>query len=218
MSELFAAQPALTFPQSLTEKYQPKTVDEFVGLDKAKKFFHRMSANPFASAWLFLGSSGTGKTTLALALKDAIPAELHHIPSQECNVENLERVRRICQYVPQAGCKVHMILIDEADQMTSAAQLKMLSYADATNFPPNTIIILTANATDRLEPRFYPASTQSNFPAMASPKMSRLYLKKSGLLRLAASPMHRISPASSKDSNNNVREAIMRLETEMMTA
>src|SRR4051812_41333527 len=101
---------AISFPQSLTEKYQPHTIDDFVGLDKAKRFFSRMAANPFASAWLFLGNSGTGKTTLALALKDAIPAELHHIPSQECNVENLERIRRICQYVPQSGCKMHLIL------------------------------------------------------------------------------------------------------------
>lgn len=218
MSELFAAQPALTFPQSLTEKYQPKTVDEFVGLDKAKKFFHRMSANPFASAWLFLGSSGTGKTTLALALKDAIPAELHHIPSQECNVENLERVRRICQYVPQAGCKVHMILIDEADQMTSAAQLKMLSYADATNFPPNTIIILTANATDRLEPRFLSRFHTIEFSSYGIAKdvaslLEKIWIAETGSIANAPNFARIV-----KDSNNNVREAIMRLETEMMTA
>jgi hypothetical protein len=47
---------------------------------------------------------------MALALAEIIPAELHHIPSQECNLETLERVCRTCQYVPRMGCKVHLIL------------------------------------------------------------------------------------------------------------
>src|SRR5258708_37500753 len=75
----------------------------------------RLAAQPFQSAWLFIGPSGTGKTTMALALAEAIPAELHHIPSQECNLENIERVRRTCQYVPMAGKRMHLIVVDEAE-------------------------------------------------------------------------------------------------------
>jgi replication-associated recombination protein RarA len=223
MSELFESpateqQSGLAFPQSLTEKYRPKTVDEFVGLDKAKRFFNRMAAHPFASAWLFLGSSGTGKTTFATALRDAIQAEEHHIPSQECNVENLERVRRICQYVPQAGCKMHMIHISEADQMTQAAQLKMLSYADHTNFPPNTIIILTANATDRLEPRFLSRFHTIEFSSYGMAKdvtalLERIWIAETGSIDNAPNFARIV-----KESNNNVRESIMRLETEILTA
>jgi replication-associated recombination protein RarA len=139
MSTLFAPQPGLEFPASLTEKYRPQSLADFVGLEKPKRVCAKLAANPFPSAWLFKGSSGTGKTTMALALAAAIPAELHHIPSQDCNLETIQRVRRICQYVPQQGCKMHLVLIDEADQMSMAAQVAMLSILDATNFPPNTI-------------------------------------------------------------------------------
>ena len=144
----------LPFPQSLTEKYRPRQIDEFVGLDKPKRIMRKLAANPYASAWLFVGPSGTGKTTMGLALAEALPAELHHIPSQDCNLENIERVRRICQYVPMAGCKFHLVLVDEADRMTPAAQVSLLSKLDATNFPPNTIFIFTCNETGSLEPRF----------------------------------------------------------------
>ena len=144
----------LTFPAALTEKYRPRAISDFVGLDKPKKILARLAAKPFESAWLFIGPSGTGKTTMAMALAASIPAELHHVPSQECNLETIERVRRTCQYVPMAGCKMHLVLVDEADRMTDAAQISLLSKLDSTNFPPNTIFVFTCNASDRLEARF----------------------------------------------------------------
>ena len=63
---------------------------------------------------------------MAMALAEMLPAELHHIPSQECNLDNIERVRRICQYVPMAGHRMHLVLVDEADRMTDAAQVSLL--------------------------------------------------------------------------------------------
>ena len=98
MASLFqrsTLQNMLGFPEPLTEKYRPRKFDDFVGLEKIRKCMARLAAQPFQSAWLFIGPSGTGKTTMALALAEAIPAELHHIPSQECNLENIERVRRL---------------------------------------------------------------------------------------------------------------------------
>src|SRR5258708_1704174 len=108
-------QPAFDFPQSLTEKYRPLAIADFVGLEKPKKIMQKLAGNPFPSAWLFVGPSGTGKTTMGLALAAAIPAELHHIPSQDCNLENIERVRRICQYVPMALADPFQCATDRGD-------------------------------------------------------------------------------------------------------
>lgn len=211
----YGSQSGFDFPQALTEKYRPQAIEDFVGLDKPKQIARKLAANPFPSAWMFIGPSGTGKTSLALAIAAAIPAELHHIPSQECNLDNIERVRRTCQYVPIAGCKFHLILVDEADQMSSAAQVSLLSKLDATNFPPNTIFIFTCNSNDRLEPRFlsrlhviefssYGISTQ------VAALLQAIWQKEAGQ---AESPnFARIV----KDSGNNVRESLMRLETELM--
>ena len=77
---------SLAFPQPLAEKYRPRRIADFVGLEKGKRVMGRFVANPFPSAWLFVGPPGLGKTTMALALVEELRAEVHHVPSQQCNV------------------------------------------------------------------------------------------------------------------------------------
>ena len=212
------AQEAMTFPAALTERYRPATVAAFVGLDKPKRVCAKLAAKPFESAWLFIGASGTGKTTMALALADMIPAELHHIPSQNCNLETIERVRRTCQYVPAAGKKFHLVLVDEADRMTDAAQVALLSKLDSTDFPPNTIFVFTCNATDRLEARFLSRLRTVEFSSYGMSKEAAALLE---AVWQAEAPAGADAPNFArivKDSNNNIREALMRLETELLLA
>jgi replication-associated recombination protein RarA len=203
------------FPAPLSEKYRPQTIDDFVGLDKPKRIMRKLAANPFSSAWVFVGSSGTGKTAMALALAAAVPAELHHIPSQNCNLETIERVRRTCQYVPMSGYKFHLVLVDEADRMTPAAQVSLLSKLDATDFPPNTIFIFTCNSTDGLEARFLSRCHVVEFSsygicAEVSQMLERIWGSEGG--GDSRPNFARIV----KDSANNVRDSLMRLETELM--
>jgi hypothetical protein len=47
----------------------------------------------------------------------------------------------------------HVVWPTRADQMTSAAQLALLSKLDSTDPAPNTIWIFTASETERLERR-----------------------------------------------------------------
>src|SRR5262249_33534265 len=144
----------LTFPQSLTDKYRPDSIGSFAGLEKPKAVLQAFTQKPFPSAWLFVGPSGTGKTTMGLALAPAIPAELHHIASQDCTLETVERIRMTCQYVPISGTKMHLVLVDEADRMSYPAQIAFLSKLDATDFPPNTVFVFTCNSVETLEKRF----------------------------------------------------------------
>lgn len=212
------AQSTLTFPVALTERYRPHSITDFVGLAKPKALCAKLAARPFESAWLFVGPSGTGKTTMAMALAEMIPAEVHHIPSQECNLENIERVRRTCQYVPAAGFKMHLVLIDEADRMSDAAQVSLLSKLDSTNFPPNTIFVFTSNDSTRLESRFLSRLRVVEFSSYgiateASQLLQRIW-EENAPATAAAPNFARIV----KESNNNVRESLMRLETEIMLA
>ncbi|MGC1493736.1 MAG: AAA family ATPase, partial [Candidatus Acidiferrum sp.] len=90
-------QAELTFAASLSEKYRPHRMSDFVGLEKPKKVLAKFADAPFPNAaFLFVGPSGTGKTSMALALCEAIRGELHHIPSQSCNVGTIEDVVRQC--------------------------------------------------------------------------------------------------------------------------
>src|SRR6266436_807891 len=154
-----ASQSGFSFPQPLSERYAPTAIDQFVGLEKPRKIMAKFCEAPYPSVWLFVGPSGTGKTSMALAICKAVAGELHRIPSQSCDLATVKAVTDRCQYYPrvfdtgQAG-RFHFVLVDEADRMSYPAQLAFLSKLDATAFPPNTIFIFTCNATESLEKRF----------------------------------------------------------------
>jgi replication factor C small subunit len=206
----------LPFPMPLAEKYRPHAVDDFIGLDKPKRILGKFATNPYRSAWIFIGPPGTGKTTMALALAEMLGAEVHHIPSQQCNVANVEDVIRQCWYVPASG-GFHLVLVDEADKMSNAAQLHFLSKLDATAFPPQTIFVFTCNATDGLESRFLSRTRQIEFSS---------YGMSSEATRLLESICEREANGACapnfarivKESSNNVRDALMTLETELLAS
>jgi DNA polymerase III gamma/tau subunit len=210
-------QGALDFPAALTEKYRPRAIADFVGLDKPKKILAKLAAAPFESAWRFVGPSGTGKTTMAMALAAAIPAELHHIPSQNCNLENIERVCRTCQYVPMAGCHMHLILVDEADCMSEAAETALLSKLDETARPPKTVFVFTMNSTERLKQRFLSRSRELDFSSYGMASDAAALLARVWESEASGAPAPNFARIV-KDSANNVRESLMRLETEIMAA
>jgi replication-associated recombination protein RarA len=205
----------LAFPQSLAEKYRPRTIEEFVGLEKPKKILSKFAANPYPSAWLFFGNSGVGKTSMALALASQIAAELHHLPSGKCNSQSIEETVRLCHYMPMTLGGLHLVLVDEADGMTNPAQLALLSKLDATAFPPNTIFIFTCNGTAGLEPRFLSRCRTVEFSSygMASEItafLDRVWHSEGG--NGNGPDLSRVV----KDSRNNVRDALMTLEVELM--
>lgn len=211
----------MEFPKSLTETYRPHSLEEFCGLDKVKNLARRLIETPKESAFIFSGPSGIGKTSFSLALAELIPAELHHVPSQEGNLQNIERVRFSCQYYPATGFRCHLALFDEIDLLSRPAQASLLSKLDATNFFPNTVVIGTSNLSPaelkaQLEPRFVSRFQVIEFSSygMAAPAVE--LLKK--VWRKESAPD---APAPNfarivKESNNNVRESLMRLETEIM--
>jgi replication-associated recombination protein RarA len=209
-----------SLPQPLAEKYRPKRISDFIGLTKAKRIVSKLATNPFPSAWLFCGPSGTGKTTLALALAAEMPAELHHIPARECTLEAVQAVCRRCHYSPRQPDNwkpvgFHLVVVDEADQMSHPAQLAFLSKLDATAFPPNTIFVFTCNATDNLEKRFLSRCRIIEFSSYGiageiAALLGHIWDKET---ESADRPnFARIV----KESCNNVRDALMSLEVELM--
>jgi replication-associated recombination protein RarA len=205
---------ALSFPQSLSEKYRPRSIGDFVGLEKPKRVLGKFAANPYASAWLFVGPPGLGKTTMALALAELLNAELHHISSQQCLVGNVEDVIRQCWYVPVVG-GFHLVLVDEADKMSNAAQLHFLSKLDATAFPPQTIFVFTCNSTDGLEPRFLSRTRQIEFSSYGVAAEATRLLETIWLRESNGEPAPNFTRIV-KDSSNNIRDALMCLETELL--
>jgi len=210
-------QSGFSFPQPLTEKYRPHSLSGFVGLEKQKKVLSAFAKNPRPCAWLFVGGSGLGKTSMGLALFEEMQAELHLIPSQKCNVQAIEDVRRMCQYAPMFGKHWHGVLADEIDSASPAAQLGLLSKLDATDPAPSTVWVFTSNNLDRLEKRFLSRCLVMEFSnyglrgdlATFLAEVWKAETGKDGTLDFT-----RIA----KDSNSNVREALSVLEIELLAA
>ena len=155
---------------------------------------------------------------MAFAYARAIDAEIHHVPSQDCNLENLTRISDTCHRYPydfQTGkpCKWHVVIIDEADEMSRAAQTFLLSRLDGSNPCPATIWILTANGDEKFEPRFL--SRLIKLPKFNSygagedirALLTRIWKEK------AKGP----EPDFARMATGNVREALQALEVELLT-
>ena len=221
MSTLFAMerQPNLAFPESLTEAYKPMNIGDFVGLEKQQAILNKLIAAPRPCGLLFVGAPGTGKTTMAFAYARAIQAEIHHVPSQDCNLENLQSISAMCHRVPydfQRGvaCKWHVVIIDEADQMSEAAQTFLLSRLDGSNGCPTTIWILTANGVDRFKDRFLsrliklPVFNSYGAGSSIRDLLSRIWKDRAN---------GAAEPDFSRMPTGNVREALQALEVELLS-
>jgi replication-associated recombination protein RarA len=155
-------------------------------------------------------------------MAEELGAELHHIPSQKCTLDNVEEVIRMCWYVAQRG-GFHIVLVDEADQMSNAAQLALLSKLDSTARPPKTIFVFTCNSTERLEKRFLSRCMVLEFSSYGMRAELAEFLAKvwdaevghsSDMPEAKKPDFERIA----KDATNNVRDALNRLEVELLAA
>jgi DNA polymerase III gamma/tau subunit len=208
-------QSSLNFPESLSEKYRPHRIAEFVGLDRPKKVLTAFCKRPTSGAWLFLGPSGVGKSTMALALANELNAELHKIPSQKCTAAAIEDVVRMCWYAPMTAGGFHIVLADEADAMSNAAQLQLLSKLDSTDPAPNTVWIFTANDTERLERRFLSRCKTLEFSSYGMAGEIAAYLDKVWHAEGGNGNCPELSRMV-KDSRNNVRDCLQTLEVELL--
>jgi hypothetical protein len=124
-------QNGLDFPLSLAERYQPRQINGFVGLERPKLLLTNLIAKPRPCALLFVGPPGAGKTAIAMTFAEQLPGSLHHVNAQKCDVASLDALNDKLAYCPPVG-RFWVVLVDEADQMTEKAQLQLLSKLDGT--------------------------------------------------------------------------------------
>lgn len=196
----------------LVEKYRPTTIDGFIGIEDARADMADFVASPYSSAWMFCGKSGLGKTTLALAVAAELGAQVHHIPSQSCTVETVKDLRRTLTYKPMFGARWSVVIVDEADEMSAAAENAWLSLTDSTNRPVDTVIIFTCNDTEKLKDRFLSRCEMVKFSSEGvQPDIARMladvWSKETG----GASPAPNYATIA-KNAKGNVRESLQVLQ------
>jgi len=143
--------------QLWTEKYRPKTVDQYVFRDANQR--HQVESwikDGSIPHLLLSGAAGIGKTTLAKVLCNELGIEDYDVleinASRENNVDTVrDKIVNFVQMIPFGPFKV--VLLDEADYLTPNAQAilrgVMETYSNHSRF------ILTCNYPNRIIPAIH---------------------------------------------------------------
>lgn len=140
-----------------TEKYRPRTVDGYVFKDqRQREQIEDWIATKNIPHLLLSGAAGTGKTTLAKILIEAIgvnPYDIKEInASRENKIENFrDDIYNFCMTMPVGELRV--ILLDEADYITPASQAILRNLMET--FADHVRFILTCNYPNKIIPAIH---------------------------------------------------------------
>lgn len=159
---------------SMYRKYRPSTFEEVVEQDSVVRILrNQVKSNSIAHAYLFTGTRGTGKTTIARIFARAINCDspINGSPCGECEscrvlkesntdiyeldaasnngVDNIREIRDSVQYQPLYA-KYKVYIIDEVHQLTTAASNAFLKTLEE---PPEYCVFILATTDPQKIPQ-----------------------------------------------------------------
>lgn len=118
------------------EKYRPKTLNDYICTDEVRNLVRQVIESKDVPCFLFEGTGGTGKTTLAGVIANEIGADLLYINgSLETSIDDIRfKVKQFAMSCSLMGGK-KLIVIDEIDRMSVNAleSLKVLQEQSESN-------------------------------------------------------------------------------------
>ena len=130
------------------EKYRSETLEQYIGNDTIKTRIADCIAKNDIPHFIFAGSAGTGKTTLAKLIVKNIQCDYLYInASDENGIDTIrDRVKGFASTASFQPLKV--VILDEADFLTQPAQAALRNLIE--EYSAYTRFILTCNYVERL--------------------------------------------------------------------
>jgi DNA polymerase III delta prime subunit len=151
------------------EKYRPQKIDDCILSESLKKTFHQYIATGEIPNFLFSGSAGVGKTTVAKALCNEVGAEYLFVNgSEEGGIDTLRTtIKQFASTVSFSG-GTKVVILDEADYLTPATQPALRGFME--EFSDNCRFILTCNYKNRIIEPLHSRSVVVDFKIDAAEK------------------------------------------------
>lgn len=158
-------------------KYRPNNFEEFFGNEEMivslKSILSRKEGIPHV--FLFIGSSGCGKTTLARIIKGELDcSDSDFYEYNVANVRGIDTIREIIansNYSPLSG-KCRIYLLDEAHKLTNDAQNALLKLLEDT--PEHIFFILCSTEPEKILKTVRTRCTTFQVRNLSLPKISSL--------------------------------------------
>lgn len=131
-----------------TEAFRPNTLDGYIGNEALIGKANIWIQNGELPHLLFYGSAGTGKTTLAKILANAVDSQTMYINASDENSVDVVR-DKISRFASSVGFKRwKVIILDEFDFMTANAQAALRNLMET--YSKTTRFILTCNYVEKI--------------------------------------------------------------------
>jgi replication factor C small subunit len=130
------------------ERYRSQTLEQYIGNDAIKTRIADCIANNDIPHFIFAGSAGTGKTTLAKLIVKNIQCDYLYINASDEN--GIDTIRdKVKGFASTASFQpIKIVILDEADFLTQPAQAALRNLIE--EYSAYTRFILTCNYVERL--------------------------------------------------------------------
>lgn len=130
------------------EKFRSQTLDQYIGNEEVKTRISGCLASNDIPHFIFAGTAGTGKTTLAKLIVNNLKCDYLYLNASDENGIDMIR-EKVKGFASSASFNpIKVVILDEADFLTQPAQAALRNIIE--EYAVNTRFILTCNYIERL--------------------------------------------------------------------